>query len=90
MSGRNETFEEFYASVVQFRHPKTQERMRWFEFGHLPEGLPRDTSYLFFCLSCDLVESLNDGSQLTACLDKLSEAKDRAVRQAIVDTRGMS
>jgi hypothetical protein len=68
------------------RHPATREKMLWFEYGHLKEGLPRSTSMKFATLAVDLVRTLSDGPQLTIALDKLREAKDRAVSQAITDS----
>jgi hypothetical protein len=75
-----------WEQLLDKRHPATREKMRRFEYGHLREGLPRNTSMLFATLAVDLVKSLNDGSELTIALDRLREAKDRAVSQAITDS----
>jgi hypothetical protein len=76
-----------WGDVLETRHIATQEKMLWFEYGHLPEGLPRQTSVRFATLAIDLIQSLQDGPQLTIALDKLRESKDRAVSQAIVDAK---
>lgn len=83
----NWTFQQFWSDVAFKRHQATQEKIQWFAFDHLKEGLPRDTSERFFHFMCGLVETLKDGPQLTICLDKLLESKDRAVSQAIADSR---
>ena len=72
--------------TLKNRHPATQEKMFWFGFGHLPDGHPREVSSLFATLAWTLLGELYDGPQLTIALDKLREAKDRAVSQAIVDS----
>jgi hypothetical protein len=76
---------EDYETIIQKRHPATQEKMRWFGYGHLPEGGPRDVSAHFTGLALTLLGILGDGPQFTIALQKLVEAKDCAVRQAIVD-----
>lgn len=73
--------------LLKGRHQATKEKMLWFEYDHLPEGLPRNVSSKFMALAVDLLTKLNDGPQLTIALDKLREAKDRAVSQAIVDVK---
>lgn len=67
------------------RHPSTLQVLRWFEYEHLPYGPPRDVSRKFAHLARRLPLYLADGPELTACLRKLLEAKDCAVRQAIAD-----
>ncbi len=79
-----------YKNKLSKRHPATQEKMRCFEYGHLPEGGPREVSAHFTGLALQLLDILEDGPQFTIALDKLREAKDRAVSQAIVDAENKS
>jgi hypothetical protein len=67
------------------RHPATQENLKRFDYGHLKEGLIRNTSIMFATMAINLISTLHDGSELTIALDKLREAKDRAVSQAVID-----
>lgn len=71
------------------RHPATTQLLRWFEFDHLPAGIPRETSRRVAELVEDLVEviELPDGPELSAGLRKLLEAKDCFVRAAIDASR---
>lgn len=66
------------------RHPSVAHFESLFEYGHLPEPL-RAVSSLFPDRAVDLLARVQDGSELSACLRKLLEAKDCAVRQAILD-----
>lgn len=65
------------------RHPATQAAMRFFARGHLREDL-RELSSLFGHLAGELLDRLPDDPELTKALDKLREAKDRAVALAAV------
>jgi hypothetical protein len=65
------------------RHPATQQLLRWFVFGHLPQGHVRDTSQLCTQFAEDVIQGLPDGPELTTRLRKLLEAKDCFVRVAI-------
>jgi len=68
------------------RHPSTQEKMRWLTPNPgLPSGLPATVSRMFFDTGVKLVGILEDGPQLTIALQRLVDAKDAAVRQAIAD-----
>jgi len=68
------------------RHPATQEKMRWLTPNpHLPQGLPATVSRMFFDLGIKLTGVLADGPQFTIALQRLVDAKDAAVRQAIAD-----
>lgn len=69
------------------RHPATQQILRWFEYQHLREGLPRDISHMHASLAEALVEMLPDGPELTTGLRKLLEAKDCHVRAAVAHTQ---
>jgi hypothetical protein len=71
---------------LNLRHPATQEKMRWFSADHLPMGTPREVSKMCSQLAMALVQTLDDGPQLTIALQGLIETKDAAVRQALVDS----
>ena len=57
--------------------------MRYFEFGHLPEGPLRAASLLFAHLAREVDSMLPDGAEKSTALRKLLEAKDAAVRAAL-------
>lgn len=65
------------------RHPRTQGKMRFFAWEHLREDL-QPVAKLFADLAWGLLVLLPDDSELTMALDKLREAKDRAVSLAAV------
>jgi hypothetical protein len=65
------------------RHPSVGSIARWFEYGHLPNGLPRDLSANCASLARYMLSELPDSPELTAGLRKLLEAKDCFVRAAI-------
>jgi hypothetical protein len=68
------------------RHPSTQEKMRWLTPNpNLPPGVPAAVAELSYQMGVNLVGLLNDGPQLTIALQRLVDAKDAAVRQAIAD-----
>jgi hypothetical protein len=69
---------------VADRHPGTVQLLRWFEYEHLPTELGV-VSMQFHHLAHELADRLRDGPELTTALRKLLEAKDAAVRQAILD-----
>lgn len=69
------------------RHPSTQAVMRFFEWHHLPAHL-QTISIGFAELAHELVDTLPDDPELTKALDKLREAKDRAVALAAVTEEG--
>ncbi|MCF8610023.1 hypothetical protein L5G28_07590 [Gordonia sp. HY285] len=66
------------------RHPSTTHLLALFEYGHLPPHLAL-VSAKFEQLAHELVIHLHDGAELSAGLRKLVEAKDCAVRQAVID-----
>lgn len=68
------------------RHMSVQHFKQLFDYQHLPEGL-QHVSAPFKTLAEDLL-NLGDGPELSACLRKLLEAKDCAVRQALQDGFG--
>ncbi len=57
--------------------------MKYFAFGHLPEGPLRETSAKFAALAADVDETLPPGPETSTALRKLLEAKDAAVRAAL-------
>jgi hypothetical protein len=61
--------------------PEPPPILRHFEFGHLPEHL-QAVSKEFHALAHLMVRLLENGPELSACLRKLLEAKDCAVRAA--------
>jgi len=64
------------------RHPGTQHIARYFTYEHLKTPL-REVSKRFHDLAEEMITDLPDGPELTACLRKLLEAKDCAVRAAL-------
>jgi hypothetical protein len=73
-------------SEFEGRHPATQEKMRWLVPNpNLPAGAPRVVSAECYELGLVLAAALKDGPQLTIALQRLIDAKDAAVRQAIAD-----
>jgi hypothetical protein len=62
----------------------SEERMiKWFDFGHLPEGRLREVSKKFHALAKYVTEELPIGPERTVALRKLLEAKDAAVRSTV-------
>lgn len=68
------------------RHPGTEHLLSLFAFDHLPPALQLVSSQ-FADLADTLVTNLSDGPELSTALRKLVEAKDCAVRQAVIDLR---
>lgn len=68
----------------QDRHPSVQHFGQLFAYSHLPEHL-QAVSFPFAQLAGELLGALKDGPELSAALRKLVEAKDCAVRQAVID-----
>jgi hypothetical protein len=64
-------------------HPATTALLRFFEYEHLPPHLS-GVSRPFHELAHRLVDQGLDGPELTVCLRKLLEAKDCAVRAALL------
>lgn len=71
------------------RHPSVAHFEPLFEHTHLPLYLRR-VSGSFGDLAEELLEQLSDGPELSTALRKLVEAKDCAVRQAVIDARNAS
>lgn len=68
------------------RHPSTQEKMRWLVPNpNLPSGAPAAVSWAAYALGKELLTLAEDGPQFTIALQRLVDAKDAAVRQAIAD-----
>jgi hypothetical protein len=66
-------------------HPNTAQLLEFFDHSHLPEHLAK-VSARFHDLAHWIADNL-DGAEATAGLRKLLEAKDCAVRAAIVAAR---
>jgi hypothetical protein len=64
------------------RHPSTLEKAQWFAFEHLPRHL-QPYSREVWHFAAYVIDSLPDGPQLTLGLQRLIEAKDCFVRQAV-------
>jgi hypothetical protein len=77
---------KFEQQALEKRHLATREKMLWFSWAHLPSGLAQDVSMQFGSLAWKLLSMLDDGPQLTIALQRLIEAKDAAVRQALAQT----
>lgn len=61
--------------------------MRWLTPNpNLPPGGPATVSAMCYDLGLALTETLQDGPQLTIGLQRLVDAKDALVRQAIADS----
>ena len=59
--------------------------MQGFKYDHLPTGQSREVSANFANLAFYVEEVLQQGPEKSTALRKLLEAKDAAVRQAILD-----
>ena len=57
--------------------------MRFFAFGHLPEGYLRTTSALFHDLAWTVERTVPNSDEKDVALRKLLESKDAAVRAAL-------
>lgn len=68
------------------RHASVRHFEPLFDWEHLPTHL-QNVSMRFAFLARELLTMLRDGPELTVCLRKLLEAKDAAVRQAVLDRR---
>lgn len=68
------------------RHFSTLEKLRWLiPNPNLPDGKPADVALTSWEYGAWLARQLKDGPQLTIALQRVIDAKDAAVRQAIVD-----
>lgn len=70
------------AIKVNDRHPSTQAIAKFFDYEHLPAHL-QDTSRRCYELAESMITNLPDGTELSAGLRKLLEAKDCFVRSAL-------
>ncbi|MFD6638316.1 hypothetical protein ACFWDN_21145 [Micromonospora chalcea] len=70
-------------TVPADRHPGTRHFARLFDYAHLPAHLA-NVSAPFAVAAQAAVNLLPDGPELTACLRKLVEAKDCAVRARVL------
>lgn len=63
---------------------EAEPKLRHFRFLHLPESL-QSTSRAFAELALHIVDTIKRSPERTICLDKLREAKDRAVTARLDD-----
>lgn len=73
---------------TQAVHPAVQELLGFFDYGHLPEGLPREVAKRCGETAWELALRLTaqptaHGAELTTGIRKLLEAKDCLVRAAL-------
>lgn len=68
----------------QQRLSPSEQLLRFFEAGHLPQGMMRNTSMSVGVLAHEINNTLPDGPEKTAGLRKLLEAKDCFVRAALL------
>ena len=71
---------EFGAFTEQWQG---EDMLRFFAYGHLPEGLMRETSRMFCHLAFMVVRTTPRSAERTVALRKLLEGKDAAVRAAM-------
>lgn len=77
-----------YFQRTEGRNPAVVGKLRFFAFSHLPHPALRSLSERFAALAQALIDSLEDDPELSLALDKLREAKDRAVGLAAVTWLG--
>lgn len=65
------------------RHPSVAHFGRFFETAHLANDHLRSVSGEFAAIADSMVQRLPDSPELSACLRKIVEAKDCAVRAAV-------
>lgn len=68
------------------RNQATVHLMRWLKPNPRLDGIPADVAVIVWNAAQDLVLILGDGSELSAALRKLREAKDCAVIQGLDDS----
>lgn len=71
-------------NVWSARHPSVKHYEALFAWSHLPPHLAM-VSRPFADTAREILALVTDGQELSACLRKLLEAKDCAVRQAVID-----
>lgn len=72
------------SAIIALEGTMTSPILRWFSYDHLPPRL-REVSAQFTNLARWIDESLVQGPEKSTSLRRLLEAKDAAVRQAILD-----
>jgi hypothetical protein len=81
---RDEGPAAYLAHIVGGRHRAVQDVARWFDYRHLPHGLPRKISHRVAGLACTMLDAIDvDDPELKRGLSRLLEAKDCFVRAAI-------
>jgi hypothetical protein len=82
------TITEHIAQKTMGRHRAVAEVVQWFDYSHLPPGLPRDVSERCAYLALDILDALPvDDPELTRGLSALVQVKDHFVRAAVVAAR---
>ena len=67
------------------RNPSTQHMIKLLTPNpNLPEGLPKETSEVFFAIALDSLDSIKDSPELTVALRKLWEAKNSFIAAAVL------
>ena len=78
------TITEHIQQKTMGRHRAVAEVVQWFDYSHLPEGLPRDVSERCAYLALDILDEIPvDDPELTRGLSALVQVKDHLVRAAI-------
>lgn len=65
-------------------HPATLDVLRFFKWEHLQDGAGKWTAARFAEVALEMAERLPEDQETTVALRKLLEAKDAAVRAALV------
>jgi hypothetical protein len=65
-------------------HDKINSRLRWFQYGHLPEGPIRDASKRCAVMALEAVEIMHPSEELLSALDFLLSTKEALVRAVIL------
>lgn len=89
MNGPNEmNVADWIEHQAASRHRAVADAVRWFQFDHLPPGLPRSVSERIAELASDMLDVIPvDDPELTRGLSALVQVKDHLVRAAIVASR---
>lgn len=59
---------------------ESEQILKFFNFGHLPEGKLKETSMIFNKLAIEIIERIPRSPERTLALRKLLESKDCVVR----------
>lgn len=81
------TSTETVPSIWAERHPSTQHFEGMFRYAHLGHGALRDLSSAFRDMAEIMLDSCQDGPELTTALRHLWDSKNNAVMQLVLDLR---